>query len=104
MLTLTFDTRLLTASHSASGRQPRGDAVGDGVAARPRASLVDLTRERAAHHRLDVSGHGDQAVEVDSGLDPHGVKAVDEILGADIAGGAGGEGAAAQAADRAVEM
>src|SRR5215831_6304763 len=79
----------LCAGGPSSAWQPRSDAVGDGIPARPRPGLVDLTRQRATHHGLDVTGDREQAVQIDAGLDAHRVEAVDEVLGADVAGGAG---------------
>ena len=63
-----------------------------GVAAGHRAGQIDG----------DVAGV-EQLVEVDAGLDPHTLEQVDHVFGGDVAGGAGRERAAAEAADRAVE-
>src|SRR5207344_841250 len=98
----TTSAGALRAGTPSSRRQAGGDAVGDRVATGRRAGLDELARQSAADDLLHAPRDGEQAVEVDAGLDTHGVKAVDEVLGADVAGGAGSEGAAAQPADRAV--
>src|SRR5438477_7820570 len=88
----------------ARGGDPLGDAVGQGVAPRERAGLDDLAGQRAADDFLDALGHGHELVEVDPGGDAHRVEAVDQVLAADVAGGARRERAAAETADRAVEV
>src|SRR5882762_415456 len=80
--------------------QARLHAVGQGVAPGPLARLDDLPGQRAPDDFLDALRDADQRVEIYARLDAHGEEAVDEVLGADVARGAGSEGAAAEAADR----
>src|SRR5262245_56818054 len=83
--------------------EPACDVVREGVAAVGLTGLHDLARQRAADDRLHPARDGDERVEVDAGLDAHRVQAVDEVLRAHVAGGAGREGAAAEPTDRGVD-
>src|SRR5262249_41271240 len=55
----------------------------------PAAGLADLGGERLAQRRGDESGGLQDALEVDAVLEPGRVEEVDEVLGREIAGGAG---------------
>src|SRR5437762_6434608 len=96
--------RVRGAGPFSSRGQARLHAVGQRIAPRPLARLDDLPRECAPDDFLHAPGDADQRVEVDARLDTHGEEAMHEVLGADIARRAGGEGTAAEAADRAVEI
>src|SRR4051812_1224872 len=64
---------------------------------------VHLAGKVASEDAFEPLCHADQPVEVDPGPDTFAVEEVDEVLGGDVAGRAGREGAAAQAADRRLE-
>src|SRR5688572_29260433 len=81
-----------------------GHAVGNGIAPRRRSGLHDLAGQCAADDLLHAAAGGEQPVEIDAGGDAHRVQAVHEVLAADIAGGAGSEGTATEAADGGVEV
>src|SRR2546423_5927369 len=57
--------------------------------ARERARAVDLARQLAPEQALQPLGDADELVEVDPRLDAVAPEEVDEILGRDVAGGAG---------------
>jgi hypothetical protein len=59
--------------------------------------------ERAAEDLLGRARGLEQRVEVDAGLDPHLVQHRDEVLGGDVAGRAGRDGAAAELAEARLE-
>ena len=67
-----------------------------GITPKPlqRAALHHRAGQRMADHVLGEPRAFDERLEIDSGRDPHLVAHEDEILGADIAGGAlvAGEG------------
>ena len=62
----------------------------------PRPGLHHLARQGAPEDLLHVERGGAQQLEVDPGLDAELVQQVDQVLGADVAGGAGRERAAAE--------
>src|ERR687891_581871 len=62
-----------------------------------------VTAERAAEHLLDVAAGGQQLLEVDARLVAHLVQHREQVLGGDIAGGAGRHGAAAELAKARLE-
>src|SRR5512132_2827306 len=64
---------------------------------------VDPAREVATQDAREPLGDADEAVEVDSGVDPFATEQVDKILRGDVSRGARSEGAAAEAADRGLE-
>src|SRR4051812_3491907 len=66
-----------------------------GLAERRDRGLADLLADPAPGF--------DHAGEVDAGVDAGALKHVDEVFGGDVAGGVGGEGAAAEAAAAGVE-
>src|SRR5688500_17266544 len=86
------------------GSDPSGDAVGQGGPSRRWARLHDLAGERTTDDLLDAPAGGEEAIEVDAGCHAHRVQAVDEILGADVARGAGRERASTETADGGVEV
>src|SRR5690349_992378 len=69
----------------------------------PASGAVHVTLERPAEDASEPVRDADQCVEVDPGLDALPLEEVDEILGRDVAGCAGRERTAAEAAHRGVE-
>src|SRR5688572_5473811 len=85
---------MLLESSAADGRAGRGV---------PAAGLANLRGERPVERRGDEASRLEHARERHAVLEARGVEQVDEVLGREIAGGAGCVRTAARAAGGAVE-
>src|SRR5205814_5716832 len=85
----------------ASGTTPSNGGADRGEA---RAGFEDFAGQLTPGQVLRKAGAIDQPFEVDAGLDAHLVEQIYEVLGGDVAGRARRIGAAAQPADRALEL
>jgi hypothetical protein len=79
-------------------------SVGDLVAAVPLSRLQQLAREFTTNDLLHAFCYLNEAIQINPGLVAHGVQAVHQIFGADIARSARGERTTAEAPNRGVEV
>jgi hypothetical protein len=56
-----------------------------------------------AHERGQIPCDGEQLIEIDPGVMPHGLKHVDEVFGTHVTGRTGRERAATESAHGAIE-